>query len=587
MNKTVTVNIGGLVFHIEEQAYDKLRKYLEAIRGYFTTSDGRDEIIQDIESRIAEIFTERIGTSRQVVTDADVEFMINAMGRPEQVAGEDSENTSSRSTYSNNTTEDRSYRKLYRDPDDKVIGGVCAGISHYVGIDPLWLRLGFAIAFFAYGAGFWLYILLVIILPKAKTTAEKLEMKGKPVNIESIKATIEEEVEDLKNRFESGKTNRMASGATSKVARFFEVIGEILLAALKVIAKIIGGIFMLFAIVLLFALFIAVLGMSGAIGNVDIPVYITKLFLEPWQLNLAIVALILTLGIPLMLLLYRIARSLFKITKESRTLNRISGALWGLGLILVIFLSVNIGRDFRAKDQERIVLPIVQPLSDTLHLESLQPNGMRTDDYYEDEIRFDNGFSVSANGDSIRISRVQLDIIAAENNNFSLAKIVRANGEDRRAANQNLQMITYDIEQENSTLKFSEFFQLDRNQRYRNQQIQLVLKVPVGKSVYLSDEMEDIIYDIQNVTNTYDGDMGGHTWTMTSRGLECLNCDLPENTSQKRNQVKVRINGEDIDVEAIDDSINWDNKDVRINIDERGVVIDAKEKNADAESKKK
>ncbi|MBK9319860.1 MAG: hypothetical protein IPM91_14400 [Bacteroidetes bacterium] len=91
MNKTVTVNIGGMVFHIEEQAYDQLRKYLEAIRGYFTTSDGRDEIIQDIESRIAEMFSERIGTSRQVVTSADVEYMINTMGKPEQVAGADEE----------------------------------------------------------------------------------------------------------------------------------------------------------------------------------------------------------------------------------------------------------------------------------------------------------------------------------------------------------------------------------------------------------------------------------------------------------------------------------------------------------------
>ena len=81
MNKTVTVNIGGMVFHIEEHAYDKLKKYLEAIRGYFTTSDGRDEIIQDIESRIAEMFTERIGSNRQVVVEADVEFMIDTMGQ--------------------------------------------------------------------------------------------------------------------------------------------------------------------------------------------------------------------------------------------------------------------------------------------------------------------------------------------------------------------------------------------------------------------------------------------------------------------------------------------------------------------------
>ena len=126
MNKTVTVNIGGMVFHIEEQAYDQLKKYLEAIRGYFTSSDGRDEIIQDIESRVAEMFTERIGSNRQVVIASDVEHVINTMGRPEQVAGADEENADSNSSsgIGGATSESRGYRRLYRDPDDKVIGGV-------------------------------------------------------------------------------------------------------------------------------------------------------------------------------------------------------------------------------------------------------------------------------------------------------------------------------------------------------------------------------------------------------------------------------------------------------------------------------
>lgn len=582
MNKTVTVNIGGLVFHIEEQAYDKLRKYLEAIRGYFTSSDGRDEIIQDIESRIAEIFTERIGTSRQVVTDADVEFMINAMGRPEQVAGEDEETTARVRQEIYN--QERIYRKLYRDPDDKVIGGVCSGISHYVGIDPIWLRLIFAIALIFYGAGFWLYLILLIILPKARTTAEKLEMKGKPVNIESIKRTIEDEVDDLKNRFAPGSSTT-ARRATGTIARFFELIGEILLAALKVLAKVAGAILILVIGALLFGLFMTVLGMTGVIGNVDIPIYITELFLSPTQLNLAIIALILTLGIPLMLLLYRIVRSLFNIKTESRTFNVISGALWTVGLLLSIFLVFTISRGFREKEQERIVLPIMQPASDTLALESLQPDALRDDSYYDETWMLGNKFSLTAEKDSVKVSRVQLDIIASDDDKYSLIKIVRSHGSDRREANQNLHNITYDITQDNSTLKFSEYFMLDRDQRYRNQQIQLVLKVPVGKSVYIGNEMGDIIYDIQNVTNTWDGDMLGKTWTMTPKGLECIGCTLPNKDKHDRDHVKVRINGEEIDVEEINDSVNWDSKDVRININDKGVVIDAKEKTDEKKDK--
>ena len=146
MNKTLSVNIGGMVFHVEENAYQNLNSYLDAIRGYFTTSDGRDEIIQDIEARIAEMFHERLGESRQVVTSDDVEHVISTLGRPEQYLMGDEEPVEQGAT--KESTSKRSYRRLYRDPDDRIIGGVCAGLSHYIGLDPIWLRLAFAISLF-------------------------------------------------------------------------------------------------------------------------------------------------------------------------------------------------------------------------------------------------------------------------------------------------------------------------------------------------------------------------------------------------------------------------------------------------------
>ncbi|MBK7966830.1 MAG: PspC domain-containing protein [Bacteroidetes bacterium] len=335
MNKTVTVNIGGMVFHIEEQAYDQLKKYLEAIRGYFTSSDGRDEIIQDIESRVAEMFTERIGTSRQVVIASDVEHVINTMGRPEQVAGADEEK--SEFGAGNNSTggfsEAKGYRRLYRDPDDKVVGGVCSGISHYIGIDPIWLRLIFAIAFFVMGSGFLLYLLLLVIVPKAKTTSEKLEMKGQAVNIDNIKKTIEEEVEDIKTRI-SGK--RSSRGGSSRIANFFEAIGAIIVAAIKFFVGFIGVIIAIVLIALLFALFVTLLGMSGVIGGDSLPIFLTNFFLESWQVNTGMFALALVIGIPIIVILYRIARSLFKFKTESKLFNYSTGILWIVGLLLTI-----------------------------------------------------------------------------------------------------------------------------------------------------------------------------------------------------------------------------------------------------------
>ena len=197
MNKTLSVNIGGIVFHIEELAYDKLNRYLDAIKGYFTTSDGRDEIIQDIEGRIGEMFQERISVGKQVIVESDVDQIIDLMGRPEQFAGMHEESSTSEAQY---TTSDRkAYRRLYRDPDDRVIGGVCSGLGHYLGLDPVWLRVAFAVSFFVFGTGLLLYIILMIVMPKAITTAEKLEMKGEKVNISNIRKSVEEEISSIKS----------------------------------------------------------------------------------------------------------------------------------------------------------------------------------------------------------------------------------------------------------------------------------------------------------------------------------------------------------------------------------------------------
>lgn len=576
MNKTVTVNIGGMVFHIEELAYEKLKRYLEAIRGYFTTSEGRDEIIQDIESRIAEMFSERIGTSRQVVTEPDVEYVIDKMGRPEQVAGED-ENSEGPKPFEP-VPNFRSYRKLYRDPDDKVIGGVCSGISHYIGIDPLWLRLAFAIALFVYGSGVLLYLLLLIIVPKAKTTAEKLEMKGRPVTIDSIKQTIEDEVEDIKSRI-SGKpgSQRFRSSGGGAISRFFELLGEIIVNVVKVFVKILGALLMIALFGILVMLFMTFLGMTGFIGNMHIPVFITSVFLEPGQLNLVMLTLALVVGIPLLALLFRLIRATFNLKGEYKMLNYATGILFTIGVILGFWMAVNISREFRVRESERVNIPLAETGKDTLYLDLTHPRSMRDESYYEGNFEIQDGFSFNDLKDTLRIDNVKLDVVRSLSDKFELVKISSSNGPTRKDAENNLRAIQYEIIQIDSVLKVSENFTLPQNIRFRNQKVQLLLKVPVGKSIHLGNETDQVIYDIQNTTNTYDGDMVGLTWTMTDKGLECIGCNL-DRSGNKKDHVSIRINGEKIDVNSSEDTIDWDNKDVKVHINEDGVVIDAKER---------
>lgn len=198
MNKTVTINISGIIFHIEEDAYDKLSKYLSTIKGYFSKTDGGNEIMSDIEARIAEMLQSKTSAVKQVVLMADVDSVIEAMGKPEEFAEGHTEKEEQ---------EDESFqssepikKRLFRDPDNKAVGGVCSGIAAYFDVDIVWIRLAMFLLIFFGGLSLWVYIILWIVIPEAKTTAEKLAMRGEKIDINNISKTVKEEAEQLKQR---------------------------------------------------------------------------------------------------------------------------------------------------------------------------------------------------------------------------------------------------------------------------------------------------------------------------------------------------------------------------------------------------
>ncbi|MEJ6797203.1 MAG: PspC domain-containing protein [Flavobacteriales bacterium] len=189
MNKTVTVNISGFVFYIEENAYAVLATYLSRIKAIFQSDEGGDEILNDVEARIAELFHEKLADKKEVVTIKDVEQVIQVMGKPEDYTDdtsfENANHSSGAGASSNHYTNEK--RKIYRDSDDKVLGGVCSGFGHYFDIDPIILRIAVVLLVVFGGFGLPLYIILWIVIPKAETTSEKLRMHGEKINVESIK----------------------------------------------------------------------------------------------------------------------------------------------------------------------------------------------------------------------------------------------------------------------------------------------------------------------------------------------------------------------------------------------------------------
>ncbi len=209
MNKTININLGGIFFHIDEIAYQKLKLYLDAIRRSLSDDpQGRDEILNDIEHRIGELLSERIKDARQVVNENDIDEITKIMGKPEDYLV-DEEIFEDEPTYKSRSAS----KKLFRDAEDKFLGGVSSGLGHYFGIDSLWVRIIWIILVVAgFGTGIPIYILLWILIPQAETTAEKLQMKGEPVNISNIEKKIREEFQDVSSRVKDG-----VNDVTSKV----------------------------------------------------------------------------------------------------------------------------------------------------------------------------------------------------------------------------------------------------------------------------------------------------------------------------------------------------------------------------------
>lgn len=201
MKKTLTINIDGIVFHINEDAYFKLSHYLDRVNAYFRRDEGGDEIISGIESRIAEIFRERKKGYSQVITIEDVNEVISQLGEPSQINGDEKEQKAAGNK--NSYSQDESApKRLFRDPDNKYIGGVCGGLAAYFNIDPTLVRLLFVLLIFAAGSTILAYLILWIVIPRARTTSERLSMRGEKINISNIEKAIREDIEDIKRNLE-------------------------------------------------------------------------------------------------------------------------------------------------------------------------------------------------------------------------------------------------------------------------------------------------------------------------------------------------------------------------------------------------
>lgn len=196
MKKTLTINLAGMVFHIDEDAFEQLQSFLEALNLRLKDEANSAEIIRDIEARMAELLSGRMNQAKQVISANDVENLIQTIGHPDLIFGDDQTKSNKKNSFG-----ERKYRRMYRDPENRMLGGVCAGLAAYWHLDPTLVRVAFVLLTALGGTGLILYIILLVVLPEAHTTAQKLEMRGEPVTIENIKNFFADEFENVKRSF--------------------------------------------------------------------------------------------------------------------------------------------------------------------------------------------------------------------------------------------------------------------------------------------------------------------------------------------------------------------------------------------------
>ncbi len=573
MNKVININFQGRVIPIEEPAYEELKKYVESLRAHFANEEGREEIINDIENRIAELFNERLKSGQSFISVSDVEAIIVSMGRPEQfdtmgLESDESESSagSQQSSYSYqreprgslyrnqndkmiggvcsgigaylkiDTTLVRVLfallafgafgtgvvlyivlwailparfidknivaRKLYRDPEQKVIGGVCSGIAHYFNIAvwiprlifalPLLLgafELPFTLIFFPVAASFsstifLIYIILWVVVPKAVSASEKLEMKGQRVDLASIKNKVQDglqEVKDVAQQF----ANETAPAARSTGNAFLRFIAT----AFKIFIFFILGIVAITLIATLFGL--------GAAASVVMPL---RSFIADGQLIYwyAWGTLILFIFVPIIAIVQWLIRAIIGHKTKSNVIAITLGSLWILGWVCITLLVSTVSRQFKRSGSVKQEISLTQPANGRMKIQFNEAEG----NYYpfdmnwgitiNDESDSDDGVMLSNNEDSILLSNIRIRLFKSSDTQFRATLIRRARGNTPADAERFAEKIDFSIDQQDSLLSIPIAFPITRETKFHNQQVSLELFVPVGKEIYIDRMAEDL-----------------------------------------------------------------------------------------------
>ena len=673
MKQVININFQGRVVPIEVSAYDILKEYIESLSRHFAAEDGKDEIINDIENRIGELFQERIKAGATCITEDDVNAIIRSIGRPEDFDDSEASSAADSSKSSNSAnsanTSNATYtspsgkRRLFRDENHKLVGGVCSGIANYFDIDIVIVRIVFLVLLFSFGIGFipyiilwiavpssattvigsrrkklyrdndekyvagvcsgighylginaWIprvlfllpllslisrnrwgywgnegdfgdfnyfnfspgaliiYVILWLVLPEAKTTAEKLEMKGEKVDMNTIKDSVVEEMRGVQQRAQkfgkeivdtaSDKGKSFSVEATSVAKRGGRSLGDVIIFIVKAFAYFIIAVVGFSLIVSLFS-----------VGIAAITIFPLKDFIltNGWQNAFAWGTLFFFIIVPMIGIITWIIRKIAKIKTASKMLRLSFIAMWIIGWLSIILLVSSLSKDFShtANINEKEVF-LTNPSVKSLEITNHAPGK-----YYSRYKWFNSNLFDNVDEDTAYIRNVGIHILKSPNDSFRVTTIKLANGATRTFADTTASLINYKIDQQDSVLVVDQKIAVNKTDKLRNQRVIITIYVPIGKRIKVNGDisrMNNLRFDgpfsIGNTNNeeySFDNLETGWdegTWyTMTKEGLVTAN----GKRAGYNDDGNIRINRNGLDMRDGND---------RVRINENGITIE-------------
>lgn len=587
MNKTVNINLAGTFFHIDEDAFGKLNRYLSAIKRSFSDPQGRDEIIKDIEARIAELFSEKLDSHKQVITMKELDEVIAIMGQPEDYAVDEEIFTDK--NFDSDKSEKQAtkpHKKLFRDPDNKYIGGVSSGLGHYIGLDAIWIRLiWILLTIFSSGTFILIYIIFWILVPEAVTTADKLTMRGEPVNISNIEKKFKETYDNVADKVKNADYDAYGKKIKTSSETFFDTLGKIIMALLTVFVKFIGVLIILVAAVTLIGLFIGlfVSGVTGFFGawNTDFLHVVNESIAPIWLIS---VMVFLAVGIPFFFLFILGLKILVDNLKSIGKVVKLTLlAVW----LIAVFALITIGvMQAMERSNEGNVINTQElniKANDTLYL------AMRTNTQFGNDVSKRGGFSLKYDENDNQViysNNIRLIVRSTQDSLASLLVNRKAHGKEYLEAKNRAEAIEYNYVFNQNSLTLDGYFLAGVEDKYRDQEIEITLYLPVGSVLNAASNTYSFHRNTSGYRDILNNGQEGYYLEIQDGKTVCMDC--PEESSESNDDFEYySIDWDDenwqetwkdgnkikIDRDGIDINITDEKDSVRVMLNKKGIKV--------------